>query len=63
MDGALLPPEDVARIGQVYLGLIKKLEEYLVAHPASSPKSYHKHRRGDGAREIRVIPEAAKGKS
>ena len=34
VDGALLPPEDVARIGQVYLGLIKKLEEYLVAHPS-----------------------------
>jgi len=33
VDGALLPPEEEARIGQGYLGLIKKVEEYLVAHP------------------------------
>ena len=33
VDGALLPPEE-ARIGQGYLGLIKKVEEYLVAHPS-----------------------------
>ena len=34
VDSALPPPDDVARIGQVYLGLIKKLEEYLVVHPS-----------------------------
>ena len=33
VDGALLPPEEEARIGQGYLSLIKKVEEYLVAHP------------------------------
>ena len=33
VDGALLPPEEEARIGQGYLGLIKKVEEYLVTHP------------------------------
>ncbi|KAG2629892.1 major allergen Api g 1, isoallergen 1-like [Panicum virgatum] len=33
VDGALLPPEEEARIGQGYLGLIKKVEEYLIAHP------------------------------
>ncbi|RLN30564.1 major allergen Api g 1, isoallergen 1-like [Panicum miliaceum] len=33
VDGALLPPENEARIGQGYLSLIKKVEEYLVAHP------------------------------
>jgi hypothetical protein len=32
VDGALLPPEEEARIGQGYLGLIKKVEEYLIAH-------------------------------
>ena len=34
VDGALLLPEEEARIGQGYLGLIKKVEEYLVAHPS-----------------------------
>ena len=34
VDGTLLPPEEEARIGQGYLGLIKKVEEYLVAHPS-----------------------------
>ena len=33
VDGVLLPPEEEARIGQGYLGLIKKVEEYLIAHP------------------------------
>ena len=33
VDGALLLPEEEARIGQGYLGLIKKVEEYLIAHP------------------------------
>ena len=33
VDGALLPPEEEARIGQGYLGLIK-VEEYLLAHPS-----------------------------
>ena len=34
VDGTLLPPEEEAWIGQGYLGLIKKVEEYLVAHPS-----------------------------
>ena len=34
VDGTLLPPEEEARIGQGYLGLIKKVEEYIVAHPS-----------------------------
>ena len=34
VDSTLLPPEEEARIGQGYLGLIKKVEEYLVAHPS-----------------------------
>ena len=34
VDGTLLPPEEEARIGQGYLGLIKKVEEYLIAHPS-----------------------------
>ena len=34
VDGTLLPPEEEARIGQGYLGLIKKVEEYLVVHPS-----------------------------
>jgi len=33
VDRTLLPPEEEAKIGQGYLGLIKKVEEYLVAHP------------------------------
>ncbi|PAN21344.1 hypothetical protein GQ55_3G432000 [Panicum hallii var. hallii] len=32
-DGAPLPPEDQAKLTQGYIGLIKKVEEYLVAHP------------------------------
>ncbi|RLN28070.1 major allergen Api g 1, isoallergen 1-like [Panicum miliaceum] len=33
VDGAPLPPADEAMIVQGYLSLIKKVEEYLVAHP------------------------------
>ncbi|GJM95472.1 hypothetical protein PR202_ga12210 [Eleusine coracana subsp. coracana] len=32
-DGGELPPEDQAKLAQGYLSLIKKVEEYLVAHP------------------------------
>lgn len=32
-DAGELPPEDQARLAKGYLGLIKKVEEYLVAHP------------------------------
>ncbi|CAN6361251.1 unnamed protein product [Urochloa humidicola] len=33
VNGAPLPAEDEAKLVQGYLGLIKKVEEYLVAHP------------------------------
>ncbi|OEL30489.1 hypothetical protein BAE44_0008492 [Dichanthelium oligosanthes] len=33
LDGAPLAPEDQARLAQGYLGLIKKVEAYLVANP------------------------------
>ncbi|CAN6356456.1 unnamed protein product [Urochloa humidicola] len=33
VNGAPLPAEDEAKLVQGYLGLIKKVEEYIVAHP------------------------------
>ncbi|OEL28888.1 hypothetical protein BAE44_0010094 [Dichanthelium oligosanthes] len=33
LDGVPLAPEDQAKLMQGYLGLIKRVEEYLVAHP------------------------------
>ncbi|OEL23798.1 hypothetical protein BAE44_0015183 [Dichanthelium oligosanthes] len=33
LDGAPLAPEDQAKLVQGYLGLVKRVEEYLVAHP------------------------------
>ncbi|OEL15392.1 hypothetical protein BAE44_0023590 [Dichanthelium oligosanthes] len=32
LDGAPLAPEDQAKLVQGYLGLVKRVEEYLVAH-------------------------------
>lgn len=32
-DAGELPPEDQAKLAKGYLGLVKKVEEYLVAHP------------------------------
>ncbi|OEL35668.1 hypothetical protein BAE44_0003313 [Dichanthelium oligosanthes] len=33
LDGAPLAPEDQAKLVQGYLDLIKRVEEYLIAHP------------------------------
>ncbi|XP_062201769.1 major allergen Api g 1, isoallergen 1-like [Phragmites australis] len=33
LDGAPLSPEDQATVAQGYLGIVKKVEAYLVAHP------------------------------
>ncbi|OEL34565.1 hypothetical protein BAE44_0004416 [Dichanthelium oligosanthes] len=33
LDGAPLVPEDQAKLMQGYLGLVERVEEYLVAHP------------------------------
>lgn len=34
LDGEALSPEDQTKLAQGYLGLLKKVEAYLVAHPA-----------------------------
>ncbi|OEL29051.1 hypothetical protein BAE44_0009930 [Dichanthelium oligosanthes] len=34
LDGAPLAPEDQAKLVQRYLGLVKRVEEYLIAHPS-----------------------------
>ncbi|OEL12650.1 hypothetical protein BAE44_0026330 [Dichanthelium oligosanthes] len=33
LDGAPLAPKDQAKLVQGYLGLVKRVEEYLIAHP------------------------------